>query len=720
MRLALLCRGDLFPTYHGAAVKIVKSAEGFAAHGDAVVVITEDRQHYQVVGADGWAPRAYGAEFLSWARRFYHPSWVDAVLRRLGYPKEEWLLYRPLVDADWWLRALYVGAREHIDVFQAEFPAYAAPATFAARVLGARVLLSEHNAEFDRLARTTELPARVLGRLRRVEVLLARHVDRVMAVSEEDRTRLTQAGLERDHVSVMPLGVDTAEYRRAHRDLRATYGLPDLPIVFFHGTLHYAPNAAAIRFLAREVAPALAGRVTIVVAGMSPPRELASENLVFVGPVDDLPAHVLGADLCVCPIEGGGGTRMKLLEYFAAGKPVVSTGFGAEGLGAVPGRHFELASLREFVPTILKLLADSERRDLLGAEAQRFASARDWRRVVEATRRIHDGERIDFVPAPVLDAHLPPRKPSKPLTMLFLINRGCNLRCSFCDLWEGHQQVPVDAALSLLDEAKAIGTRTVVFTGGEPLLHPGLPTLIAAARERGLAVNLTTNGTLLLRHLHELEQAGLDSLSISLDGLAPTHDILRGQPGAFVRSWEALVRVVRDARVGASVYYTVNRQNVGELVPTWERVRALGAGFDFWPVNDAPDLYLRPEDHETWLSAVATIARHDPAVAARKAYYAEALAYHGGRRGPVRCLGLVDQFGVTVDGDLLPCCVWGGEGLRVGNVFQTPLRELWWSPAVMARREHLVGKGCDAGCYNHSLYEFTESTGMSFRLPSTP
>ena len=63
---------------------------------------------------------------------------------------------------------------------------------------------------------------------------------------------------------------------------------------------------------------------------------------------------------------------------------------------------------------------------------------------------------------------------------------------------------------------------------------------------------------------------------------------------------------------------------------------------------------------------------------------------------------------------LLPCCVWGGEGLSVGNVFETPLTELWESPEVQAAREGLYHQGCDAGCFNHSLYEFTRSTGESF------
>jgi len=82
----------------------------------------------------------------------------------------------------------------------------------------------------------------------------------------------------------------------------------------------------------------------------------------------------------------------------------------------------------------------------------------------------------------------------------------------------------------------------------------------------------------------------------------------------------------------------------------------------------------------------------------------------------VRCLGLVDQYGVTYTGDLIPCCVWGKEGLVVGNVFETPLPQLWESPEVQASRERLWGEGCGEGCFNHSLYELLVSTGEPFQV----
>lgn len=719
MRVALLTRGDLFPTWHGAAVKIVRTAESLIARGDHVWVITDDRDAYWAVGPSGWRRVAFGPRFraLQEAPLLRNGARAERWCGRVGYPAEEYFLYRPIFDPAWWARAAYVGLRERIEVWQAEFPGYAAPALAAARTLGGRTVAVMHNVEFDRLRQMAGLDGDAIARIRAVEVGLLRAVDSVIAVSEVDRARVVAAGVDADRVSVIPHGVDTVAYGGRPVDLRVRYGLGGGPVVFFHGTLHYAPNADAVRFLAAEVAPRLPAGATLLVAGMTPPRELETRSLRFTGPVDDLPGHIEAADVCVCPVDAGGGTRMKLLEYFAAGKAVVSTAVGAEGLEVEHDRQLALVERPQFADEVLALLGDPTRRRRLGRAARAYAKARDWRAVAADYARVHRGERVTFAPRPDIEAHLPPRTPSKPLTMLLLVNRGCNLRCSFCDLWEGREQFPVERAAALFDDARAIGTKTLVITGGEPLLHPGVFAIARAAKDRGMGVNITTNGTLVERHHAELLRAGVDSLSLSVDGLPATHDRLRGQAGAHARTWKALLHLLHDGRMGVNVYFTVNRQNVRELVPVWEQVRRVGAGFDFWPVNDAPDLYLRDaEDQAAWRDAVAHIARHDPGVAARAHYYEEALRYHAGERGPVRCLGLVDQYGVTYDGRLLPCCVWGGDGLTVGNVFARPLAELWQAPAVQAHREQLYRAGCAAGCYNHSLYEFVVSTGETHRV----
>lgn len=730
MRVCILTRGDLFPTNHGAAVKIVRTAEQLSAQtGEPVFVVTDDRDHYlrfdgAAVQRVAYPPRVRAAE--EWPPLPRAGALADRLCALVGYPREEHFLYRPQFDPAWWLRAAAVGLIERIDVFQAEFPGYGVPALIASRLrrlLGAdsRATIVQHNVEWDRL----EEFGHDVGRIRRVEQALLRAVDGVVAVSEDDRRRMVSAGLPAERVAVIPHGVDTRTFSRASSaGIRARYGIPErAPLLFFHGTLHYWPNTEAVRDIAEKLLPRLLPRVPgarVLVAGMNPPTYYAHPAITFTGAVDDLAEHIAAADVCVCPLRAGGGTRLKLLEYMAAGKPTVSTAKGAEGIPYTDGQNIVIADDPDaFADAAVALLGDSGRRDRLGAAAARFAAQYDWSAVTRSYLALYRGEGRDWVPRPGIEAHLPPRQPSKPLTMLLLINRGCNLTCSFCDLWDNHQHMPMERLLPLLDGARQIGTETLVITGGEPLLHPGIFDAIRAARRRGLAVNVTTNGLLVRRHLDALRDSGVSSLSFSIDGLDETHDALRGQPGACRRTWAA-IEATRAAGITASVYFTANRKNVRELVDVYTRARSLGCGFDFWPVNDAPDLYIvAPEDVAVWRAAVAHIAAREPQVAARRAFYTEGEGYHAGTlpRGAVRCLGLVDQYGVTYDGRLLPCCVWGGEGLTVGNVFETPLADLWHSAPVQRYRQHLYEGGCTAGCFNHSLYEFTDSTGEPFRVP---
>ncbi len=759
MRVCILTRGDLFPTDHGAAVKIVRTAEHLSlATGAPTFVVTDDRDAYlrfdgRAVTTVPFRPRPRAAQ--EWPPVPRLGRLAERFCGRLGYPPEEHFLYRPMLDPAWAMRAVEVGRAEGVDVFQAEFPGYGVPAAFAARTLGAlrrsrggrapRASVVQHNVEWDRLA---EFGHDVVW-IRRAERAALGLVDDIVAVSGDDRRRMVDAGVDAGRVTVIPHGVDAGVFRGARGDgIRARYGVPaDAPLLFFHGTLHYWPNTEAVRFIVEQLLPRLlAARpdLRVLIAGRSPPTYYAHPAVIFAGSVDDLAEHVAAADLCLCPVFAGGGTRMKLLEYMAAGQAVVSATKGAEGIRYTDGEDLVTADEPDdYAAAVLGLLADPARRRAIGEAAARFAFRYDWSAVSEAYVRLYAGEgrgtdwneallaREPAVPPaaarprtvrrlalPALDQHLPAdRVPSKPLTMLLLVNRGCNLRCAFCDLWEGHVHMPLEALLPVLDDAAAIGTRTLVITGGEPFLHPDLFRIVAEARARGLGVNITTNGTLLDKRWDEVVASGVASLSFSVDGLSETHDRLRGQKGAWTRTMKAIERAVGQGDLSPSVYFTVTRDNVRELVPVFERVRALGAGFDFWPVNDAPDLYLTTdEDRAAFRAAVDHIASHRPEVAARRGYYEAGLAYHAGAAGPVRCLGLTDQFGVKYTGEFLPCCVWDGSGLVIGNVNETPLRELWVAPETQRFRESLHHDGCAAGCFNHSLYEFEVSTGLSARL----
>ena len=800
MQITIVTRHDLYPAVHGGAVKIVRTAEALSALGHGVTVVTGDRLHYHRYDAGAhtlvdYPPRFVAAtrvppRLLPLLRRLGLPDYwrtVEGLLDSLGYPRDEHILYQGLVDPDFWLRAVFVGLRHKTDWFQAEFPGFGAPAWVAARALGARVAVVEHNIEWKRLADMCALGSEQIERFRGIEVQLLHLADEVITCSDDDRTLLLDDDFARREVSVIPHGVDLARYdQRTGVGFRQRHGVRDsAQLLFFHGTLHYLPNAVACQVLAGELLPRLRARgrdVQVIAAGMSPPSEARDPDLILPGVVDDLPAAVRAADLCVVPLLDGGGTRMKILEYFAGERAVVSTRKGAEGLAAEHGRHIHLVDDGDwaaFADAVEQLLDDPARRAGLARGGRSFVESYDWSAVAGAFIELYEGREavrgadfnrrfaaaaprdprpVEQIGAELLaersatargrsrherkgrgDIPLPPRwgdvthelgeddivahlpvtvTPTKGRTLILMLSERCNLKCDFCDLWRSVEMMPWEHAEAVIRRAPAAGVSTVVLTGGEPFLHPRIHDLIELCHALGLGVNITSNGTLLRRELDRLEHSPVDSISVSLDGLRATHDRLRGREGSWDEAVAGLKALKDRTDISLSVYFVVTNENVAELVDVFDYARGEGFGFDFWPVNGAPDLYITsPEDQASYRAAVDHIAAADPAVARRRDYYAYGLEYMAGRRDHLRCLGLNEQFGVNHRGELVACCVWDSEDLKVGSAVDRPLDELLFSQQAQDLRERIVSQGCYDQCFNHSLYEFQLATGLPFVVP---
>ncbi len=118
------------------------------------------------------------------------------------------------------------------------------------------------------------------------------------------------------------------------------------------------------------------------------------------------------------------------------------------------------------------------------------------------------------------------------------ITKACNLRCSYCYFSAGErmtEEMSTEKWLGIIDELAAGGGASVRFIGGEPLLHPDLFRLARRAKDRGMAANLYTNGTLITKS-NAKKIAGLfDFVQVSMDGLEREHDFTRGQ-GSFSRT----------------------------------------------------------------------------------------------------------------------------------------------------------------------------------------
>jgi O-antigen biosynthesis protein len=301
------------------------------------------------------------ASVLPHSVREFHDSEMEWALHRI--------IYQERIDAiqlEYTMLGQYGGQYRHIPSF-----------------------LFEHDIMFQTLARGRGSRRRAGSRweytleyLRalRYEIGLLGRMSRVQLCSESNARYLL------DHEPRLASKLDT--------NLRAGIRVESYPFhlaprardtMLFVGSFRHLPNQEALDWFTGEVLPRVVAKrpeAKLVVVGSDPPPGLgclnANRSVVMTGFVPDIREPLSACAVFVCPILSGSGVRVKLLEAFAAGIPVVSTKLGAEGLAEKTGLICELAdSPEEFAAAVVSLLEDPCRGERLATEA-RAAVARSW------------------------------------------------------------------------------------------------------------------------------------------------------------------------------------------------------------------------------------------------------------------------------------------------------------------------------------------------------
>jgi glycosyltransferase involved in cell wall biosynthesis len=273
---------------------------------------------------------------------------------------------RSLSAARFWSRALLDRARAVAGSTDPDvvLVAYSQLAPYGPEIPARHRILDLHNVEsslFASYAASAGSPARRLAgaieqrALERIERRACAAYDTVLVVSETDAERLP--GRPR-RLLVCPNGTPT----------RAPLPMGDEPAVVFVGLLGWRPNADAARWFSREVWPRVRGLAPgahLYLVGREPTpevRALAGPDITVTGAVPDVDPYLARARVAVAPLLAGGGSRLKILEALGAGRPVVSTAVGAEGLTALAGQGLTIADHPDaFAREVAARLLDPER-----------------------------------------------------------------------------------------------------------------------------------------------------------------------------------------------------------------------------------------------------------------------------------------------------------------------------------------------------------------------
>ena len=180
-------------------------------------------------------------------------------------------------------------------------------------------------------------------------------------------------------------------------------------------------------------------------------------------------------------------------------------------------------------------------------------SVSDALKAVNDTQTISGNNRLD-VPSPIV---------------VFNITRRCNLDCLHCYIESEDKQyegeLTLDQIKQVIDSLSTMSVPVLLLSGGEPLAHKDIFTIIEYAKSKNLRIGLSTNGTLITKDMAQnLKKLGVDYAGVSIDGLKDLHDKFRNLDGAFDMAMAGL-RNAQEAGIKTGVRFTISGINYTQL-----------------------------------------------------------------------------------------------------------------------------------------------------------
>ena len=300
-------------------------------------------------------------------------------VREFRNPDLAWLIHRQIytraidvLQLEYTVLGQYAGGFRHIPSILFEHDIYFQ--SIARRLPHMKVALERVQARWEYL-RSLRYELRMLPKPDRIQVCSQENADYLISFLPKLRGRVD---------AEYRAGIDTSLYE-FRADGREPYTM------LFLGSFRHLPNQEALHWFLKEVMPRVRAkerRVRLIVVGSDPPPRHSlpeAEPIELVGFVEDVREALARYAVFICPILSGSGVRVKLLEAFAAGIPVVSTRVGAEGLASDDGEICALADeAAAFADRVVELMEDPARAADMARRARAdVVKRRDMRAMTE-------------------------------------------------------------------------------------------------------------------------------------------------------------------------------------------------------------------------------------------------------------------------------------------------------------------------------------------------
>ncbi len=285
----------------------------------------------------------------------------------------------------------------------------------------------------------------------------------------------------------------------------------------------------------------------------------------------------------------------------------------------------------------------------------------------------------------------------RPTYVVWEITLRCDQACHFCGTRAGHarpDELSTQECLDVVKQLAVMGTREVALHGGEAYLRPDWLDIVRAVHDNGMDCTMVTGGRGFSPQVaRDAKSAGMNAISVSIDGPQDTHDELRGLRGSYSNAIAA-VRHIADAGIKVGCNTQVNRRNMGSLPDIVDVLTSFS--LYGWQVQlmvpmgraaDAPDLWLQPFDILDVIPAIAK-ARRICDERGLRLWPGDNVGYFGPceqtlRRDRTRhghsggCGGGIITMGIEAHGGIKGCSAMSSDGFIGGNVRTQAISDIW-------------------------------------------
>lgn len=342
MKILFLCNKSPWPAREGGPIAMNMLIEGLIRAGHSVKVLAVNSNKYNVELSS--IPEEYrkktGIELV----------YVDLSIQPLAafrnlFSSRSYHVER-FISASLENALIRILQAEKFDIVQFEMLYMSPYAHVVRKYSDALIVLRAHNIEhliWQRVAASTKNPVKrlylqyLVRKLKKYECSTVQLFDGIAAITGQDAAFFSSAECRKPEtgkripIEAIPFGIDPAQFPETNTK-------PEFPSLFSIGAMDWIPNLEGICWFLEKVWPEIHRKypdLHYYLAGRSMPGWLSEKgypNVVVVGEVEDALAFMQSRAILIVPLFSGSGIRIKIIEGMAAGKPIISTTVGAEGI----------------------------------------------------------------------------------------------------------------------------------------------------------------------------------------------------------------------------------------------------------------------------------------------------------------------------------------------------------------------------------------------------